>query len=189
MYYFKPMLECPKNNPFYITKESGGLNPCKKGRPVCEGADALANCISFVVGRFNEVAGESWCHYFGSMNASSFYIVAKRDYNFPTSTMPEVGAIACFSGGVGGKGHVYSVEAFKGNHEWIIAESGYNNYAFRNRVIKDTDKNFGMPASFKFQGFVINPFIKQEDPKEKINKLLEVASDAIESAKKLLSEV
>ena len=185
MYIFKPMLECPKNNPYYITKESGGFNPCGKGKPVCASADALANCIAFVVGRFNECADAGWCHWFGSMNAKSFYIVAEKTYKFPVGTEPKVGAIACFSGGPNGLGHVMSVEVDNKDGTYLFGSSGHDHYDYK--LIKGSAKNnWGMSSSYKFQGFVYNPYIKFEEPEALAKKYLSEAIDLINKASDLI---
>lgn len=157
---FKPILEKPKNDPFFITKESGGLNPCGKGSPVDKEADALANCIAFVVGAFNKHAGQTWCHWFGSMDAKSFYIVARDTYHFPVGTEPKLGAIACWSGGKNGQGHVAEVEVDNKDGTWKLAMSGHNSYIFKTVNVKKGNGNWGMASSYKFQGFVYNPYIE-----------------------------
>lgn len=170
---FKPMLEKPKNNPYYITKESGGWNTCGKGNPVDKEADALANCIAFAVGRFNEVAEAGWCHWFGSMDAKSFYIVARDTYHFPVGTEPKIGAIACWSGGSNGQGHVASVEVNNKNGTWKLAMSGHNAYVFK--VVNASKKNnWGMPKSYKFQGFVYNPYIQFAEITKPVERNVEV---------------
>ena len=184
---FKPILTKPVNDPFFITIESGGLNPCGKGKPTDKEADALANCSAFVVGAFNKHAGETWCHYFGSMNAKSFYIVAQRDYNFPVSQTPQVGAIACWSGGSDGRGHVAEVEMQNNDGTWKLAMSGYESYTFKTVDVTNKNGRWGMTSAYKFQGFIINPFI--EKTTDKIKELLDAATQNIEEAKTLLDKI
>ena len=45
----------PANNKNFITRGSGGWNTCIKGNPRYQYADALANCVGYASGRFNEI--------------------------------------------------------------------------------------------------------------------------------------
>ena len=184
---FKPILTKPVNDPFFITIESGGLNPCGKGKPTDPTADAMANCVSFVVGAFNKHAGETWCHYFGSMNAKSIYTVAVRDYHFPTSIVPKVGAIACWSGGKDGRGHVAEVEVVNKDGSIVLAMSGYESYIFKTVTVTNANGRWGMTSDYKFQGFVENPFIDTSDPKLKINDIIDNINNELEEIKELVA--
>ena len=50
----KQRTSTPKNNKYYITRGSGGLNGAIEGKPTQKGANVLDNCVGFCNGRFAE---------------------------------------------------------------------------------------------------------------------------------------
>lgn len=164
MAVFKPRLTIPeKGNKYYITKASGGWNPCIKGKPTHPDADVLANCVGFAVGRFNEIAETGkGMSLLKSTNAENMVDVAKSQ-GLTISQTPQLGAVACWAKGkVGessdGAGHVAIVEKISSPTQIVTSESGYNaSKPFWTQTRNKGDGNWGQNSSYKFLGFILNP--------------------------------
>ena len=129
-----------KNNKEFVRKASGGWNDCVKGKPtdVC---DALANCVGYAEGRFNEIInlarGTSGLTYANlNCNAENFKERAEKK-GLKTGSTPRNGAIMCWQKGTtlsgsDGAGHVCIVEKVYSNNKVYTSESGYNSKAFWN---------------------------------------------------------
>lgn len=96
---------------YYNNKYGGGFNPCITGGGAA-GTDSecnvLANCVGYVVGRFNEIGGYGECKYLSSCNAKN---MIARCGSLPigsASDSPEVGAVMVWDGG--DYGHVAIIE-------------------------------------------------------------------------------
>ena len=174
---FTPRTTIPdKNNPYYIARKDGGLNPCI---PKPSGSSLqFANCVFYAVGRFAEICG-IWMR---STNAENFVTVA-NEMGLAVSQKPKLGAIAVWSKGVigngsDGAGHVAVVEIINGN-EIVTSESGWSaKQAFWTSVRKNNG-NWGQPASYKFLGFILPkgaapaplPVLKKGDKGDSVKQL------------------
>jgi hypothetical protein len=172
---FKPRLTKPEaGNPYYNQKPKG-YSGCILGNPLDKGCNVLANCQGYATGRYNECTEEGRIVFFGKMNACSMYAYGKK-HGLPTSDVPVVGAIACWSGGKDKLGHVVSVEKVYSKTKFLGSESQYKYFIFRTKTReKGKDGNWGMSSDYEFQGFVKNPhIIKLAEPverNEEVNQL------------------
>jgi hypothetical protein len=130
----------------FINTNYGGYNKCiaidtKTG--FC-----LPNCTGYAWGRAREILGSSpnLC----TTHARDWFGYNTKTKAFPSGTSPKLGAIACWSGGSEGHGHVAVVEAISGN-KVTISESGYGWETFYRR---DIYNNFYVDNSYKFQGYI-----------------------------------
>lgn len=156
---FTPRLKKPEVGNKYYNKKPNGYNPCILGKPQDKGCNVLANCVGYVVGRFSEETNEGCCRWFGSMNAKSFYEVAKK-IGLEVGQIPKAGAIMCWSGGKNGIGHVAISEIPNGLEETKTSESAYEGSTFYTKTRKKgKDGNWGMSSKYKFQCFIYNPHI------------------------------
>lgn len=86
-------------------------------------------------------------------NAKSYY--AKKD-GYARGKTPKLGAIACWSGGSQGFGHVAFVEDIYSNGDFLSSNSGYGGGRFfTKRITKASGYSFG--SQYKFQGFIYPP--------------------------------
>ena len=70
---FKPRTTKPEaGNKYYITKAKGGYSNAVQGKPTDKDCDALANCVGYAYGRFNEIGGWGYCKYLSPCNAENF---------------------------------------------------------------------------------------------------------------------
>ena len=180
---FTPRLSRPAyNNKYYISKRTGGYNPCIYGNNTSGQRDkylnVLPNCVGWTVGRFNEVIGQKNCNYLGSTNACNMIVLAKKQGLF-TGILPKVGAVIVWSGG-DGYGHVGNVEQVISDSEIVISQSGWN-YKGANNMWTSTHKK-GANGSwiyggdyawmskkkkpYKFEGFIYNPAVMAEEFEE-----------------------
>jgi len=162
---FKPRTTRPeKGNKYYIRKASGGWSPCIKGNPLDKDCDALANCVSYEIGRFNEETNQGGITFWASMNAENFYANAYK-WGLETGQEPKIGACMCWSGGEPAKasdglGHVANCEKVYSSTKVDKSDSGYKSYIFKYKTVnKGSDGNWGMSKKYKFLGFVYNPNI------------------------------
>ena len=89
----------PNNDKNYIVTGSGGWNTCIKGNPTYAPANALANCVGYASGRFNEIINlakdTTGCTYTRlNCNASGFVDRAKSA-GLEVSSIPRRGSIMC----------------------------------------------------------------------------------------------
>ncbi len=89
----------PANDKNYIVTGSGGWNTCIKGNPTYSLANALANCVGYASGRFNEIVNLAkditGCTYTKlNCNASGFVDRAKAA-GLEVSSVPRRGSIMC----------------------------------------------------------------------------------------------
>lgn len=153
-----------KGNKYYLTKSTGGWNPCVKGSPTDPDCNVLHNCVGYAVGRFNEVAETGAAmNWLRSTNAENFVSVAKSQ-GLTVSNTPSLGAVVCWAKGkVGdgsdGAGHVAVVEAIYSDGTIVTSESGYNAKKpfWTQRRSKGADGNWGQSSAYKFLGFIKNP--------------------------------
>ena len=170
---FTPQLKLPDTgDPYYNTKATGGYNPCimgnnDKGQRV-KGLNVLPNCVGYVVGRFNEIGLYKACKYLGNTNAANFIALARKQ-GLTISKEPTTGGVMVWSGGKGGYGHVASVEAKIGTDIVITSESEYYGkpfvvYTRRRGSGHWRDGCYWMTNSYRFEGCIVNPAVKEDDP-------------------------
>ena len=150
-----------KGNKYYITKGSGGYNPCIVGKPTDSECNVLSNCVGYAVGRFNEEIQACGCKYLKSCNAENFI---RYNPNLESGQTPRTGACMCWEGKGSKAGHVAIVEKVISPTEVITSESAWNGKPFYNNTRhKGTNGNWGMNrSSYSFNGFLYNPEIKED---------------------------
>lgn len=155
---FSPRLETPKkDNPYYIAKSEGGLNPCIP-RPNSSKL-RFQNCVFYAVGRFAEL----WGVWLPSTNAENFVSKAK-EMGLQIGQTPVLGSIAVWaSGAVGysadGAGHVAVVEIINASGSIVTSESGWSAKTEFWTQTRPDNGNWGQPASYRFLGFVYQPHL------------------------------
>lgn len=161
---FKPRLTLPENtNKYYIRRASGGYNPGIKGYPMHESLDVLSNCVSYAIGRFNEIGQYGECRYLKPVNAERFIDYAG---GLEISKDPQLGACAVWKGGASldgsdGAGHAAIVEDVFTDGSIITSESGYG--AARPFWLTHRQKgrgNWGQKEGvYEFLAFILNPAV------------------------------
>ena len=164
----------PANNKNFITRDSGGWNTCIKGNPRYQYADALANCVGYASGRFNEIINiareTSGCTYTTlNCNAVNFKERAEAA-GLQTGSTPRRGAIMCW-GKEGDAGHVAIVERVNSNNSVYTSESGWGSSSiFWNSTRTNNNGRWGCGAGYYFRCFIYLPddvqkAIDAEEPK------------------------
>lgn len=164
----------PANNKNFITRGSGGWNTCIKGSPRYQYADALANCVGYASGRFNEIINiareTSGCTYTTlNCNAVNFKERAEAA-GLQTGSTPRRGAIMCW-GKEGDAGHVAIVERVNNNNSVYTSESGWGSSSiFWNSTRTNNNGRWGCGAGYYFRCFIYLPddvqkAIDAEEPK------------------------
>lgn len=164
----------PANDKNFITRGSGGWNTCIKGSPRYQYADALANCVGYASGRFNEIINiareTSGCTYTTlNCNAVNFKERAEAA-GLQTGSTPRRGAIMCW-GKEGGAGHVAIVERVNNNNSVYTSESGWGSSSiFWNSTRTNNNGRWGCGAGYYFRCFIYLPddvqkAIDAEEPK------------------------
>lgn len=151
----------PANNKNFITRGSGGWNTCIKGSPRYQYADALANCVGYASGRFNEIINiareTSGCTYTTlNCNAVNFKERAEAA-GLKTGSTPRRGAIMCW-GKEGDAGHVAIVERVNNNNSVYTSESGWGSSSiFWNSTRTNNNGRWGCGAGYYFRCFIYLP--------------------------------
>ena len=164
----------PANNKNFITRGSGGWNTCIKGSPRYQYADALANCVGYASGRFNEIINiareTSGCTYTTlNCNAVNFKERAEAA-GLQTGSTPRRGAIMCW-GKEGDAGHVAIVERVNNDNSVYTSESGWGSSSiFWNSTRTNNNGRWGCGAGYYFRCFIYLPSdvqkaIDAEEPK------------------------
>ena len=164
----------PANNKNFITRGSGGWNTCIKGSPRYQYADALANCVGYASGRFNEIINiareTSGCTYTTlNCNAVNFKERAEAA-GLQTGSTPRRGAIMCW-GKEGDAGQVAIVERVNNNNSVYTSESGWGSSSiFWNSTRTNNNGRWGCGAGYYFRCFIYLPddvqkAIDAEEPK------------------------
>lgn len=164
----------PANNKNFITRGSGGWNTCIKGSPRYQYADALANCVGYASGRFNEIINiareTSGCTYTTlNCNAVNFKERAEAA-GLQTGSTPRRGAIMCW-GKEGAAGHVAIVERVNNSNSVYTSESGWGSSSiFWNSTRTNNNGRWGCGAGYYFRCFIYLPndvqkAIDAEEPK------------------------
>ena len=151
----------PANNKNFITRGSGGWNTCIKGNPRYQYADALANCVGYASGRFNEIINiareTTGCTYTTlKCNAVGFKERAEAA-GLKTGSTPRRGAIMCW-GKEGAAGHVAIVERVNNSNSVYTSESGWGSSAiFWNSTRSNNNGRWGIGAGYYFRCFIYLP--------------------------------
>lgn len=154
---YKPRTTAPeKTNSYWINKSYGGKNACINIRS----GSVLPNCVGYAWGRFYELLGEK--PKLSTHNAATWFGHTADGY-YRSKTTPELGAVACWSGGSTGAGHVAIVEKIEANGDCIISESQYNGVRFRYGV-KLSPPNYTYTSKHHFQGFICPRLKNSKEP-------------------------
>ena len=148
---------------YYNNSNRGGQNTCINGSPMDPVCNVLSNCVGWVSGRFNHIysvlSGDKTMKYKAyHCNAGDMYEKA-ASFGLKTGSTPQAGAIMVW-GKQGGAGHVAIVEKVISSDEVMTSESGYNSYAFKNKIRKKGNGNWGSNSTYYFKGFVYNPAVQ-----------------------------
>lgn len=171
----------------YNNASRGGKSRCIAGKPTDSTCNVLCNCVGWACARFNHIynllTGYNGIKYPNfCVNAENFIEIAKQ-YGLSTGLTPKPGAIMVWQKGAtlskaDGAGHVAVVEQVISSTQVKTSESGYNSFAFRNRIrTKGADGNWGTAGKYHFRGFIYNPAVK-ETITESTNKTNIVAAIA-----------
>lgn len=154
----------------YNNASKGGKSRCITGKPADSDCNVLCNCVGWACGRFNHIynllTGFDGIKYPNfCCNAENFIEVAKA-YGLSVGLTPKAGAIMVWQKGAtlkssDGAGHVAVVESVISSTSVKTSESGYNSFAFKNRIRnKGSDGNWGTAGKYHFRGFIYNPSVK-----------------------------
>ena len=150
----------PSNNKNYIVTGSGGWNTCIKGNPLYAPANALANCVGYASGRFNEIINiardTSGCTY-KTLNCNAINFKERAEAaGLKTGSTPRRGAIMCW--GNSGAGHVAIVERVDSNNQVYTSESGWGSSAiFWNQTRTNNNGRWGCSSNYYFRCFIYLP--------------------------------
>ena len=151
----------PANNKNFITRGSGGWNTCIKGNPRYQYADALANCVGYASGRFNEIiniARETTGCTYTTLNCNAVGFKERAEAaGLKTGSTPRRGAIMCW-GKEGAAGHVAIVERVNNSNSIYTSESGWGSSAiFWNSTRSNNNGRWGIGAGYYFRCFIYLP--------------------------------
>lgn len=151
----------PANNKNFITRGSGGWNTCIKGNPRYQYADALANCVGYASGRFNEIiniARETTGCTYTTLNCNAVRFKERAEAaGLKTGSTPRRGAIMCW-GKEGAAGHVAIVERVNNSNSVYTSESGWGSSAiFWNSTRSNNNGRWGIGAGYYFRCFIYLP--------------------------------
>lgn len=151
----------PANNKNFITRGSGGWNTCIKGNPRYQYADALANCVGYASGRFNEIiniARETTGCTYTTLNCNAVWFKERAEAaGLKTGSTPRRGAIMCW-GKEGDAGHVAIVERVNNSNSVYTSESGWGSSAiFWNSTRSNNNGRWGIGAGYYFRCFIYLP--------------------------------
>ena len=150
----------PANNKNFIVTGSGGWNTCIKGNPLYEPANALANCVGYASGRFNEIINiardTSGCTY-KTLNCNAINFKERAEAaGLKTGSTPRRGAIMCW--GNSGAGHVAIVERVDSNNQVYTSESGWGSSTiFWNQIRTNNNGRWGCSSNYYFRCFIYLP--------------------------------
>ena len=155
-----------KGNKYYIYEKDGGVNPAR-GNPMRRDRylTSLPNCIA-AYGWFNEI-GQRGQVYLKKAWYPYSVIAAAKSEGLEVTKEPTKGGIMVWTGGKTGEGHVCGVGEVYDNENILTVESEYYGHDWKlyNRNIADGNWRKGCPwmdASYKYQGCIKNPFMKEE---------------------------
>lgn len=138
-----------QTDPNFVGTAYGGNNRCL----VIDTSTGcvLPNCTGYCWGRWLEL-GVSPVNLITG-NATNWYGATWDGY--ARGNVPRLGAVACFSGGSDGLGHVAIVEEIIDANAgtFKISNSAYGSYYFQYQTVT----NFVFQSNYQFQGFIYNP--------------------------------
>lgn len=146
-------------SPYYAEDTSTGLT--------------IPNCVPFAYGYWHCLGD---CTQPKELKLSPFN--ANSFWTYPdgyerSSTVPKIGAIACWSGGNDGYGHIAIVTKVNGDSIETL-NSAYKSTIYYTRTLT-RPFNFG---AYKFQGFIYCPFV-QPDPEPKPEYKFNIGDDVV----------
>lgn len=145
MTYIPRTTEPSLDNLYYIVTSAGGYNECIE---IANGS-ALPNCVGYAWGATYEATGERPTL---SRNVAAGWFGYTED-GYQRGSIPALGAIACYSGGTGGDGHVAVVIEVYDNGDIETANSAYGGSRWwSQRITKASNYNF--QSGYIFQGFI-----------------------------------
>ena len=141
---FTPRMTAPERTGYYGTQNS--YNPFRTNSDAGNG-----NCTWYAWGRAYELLGSR--PQLSTGNASSWYPTNQNNGNYPYGSTPKLGAIACWSGGSTGAGHVAVVEQINSDGSFVISESSWSaqTWWFRTTTLS---ANGYHSSGLSFQGFI-----------------------------------
>ena len=157
---FTMRISRPANNKNFIVTGSGGWNTCIKGNPLYAPANALANCVGYASGRFNEIINiardTSGCTY-KTLNCNAINFKERAEAaGLKTGSTPKRGAIMCW--GNSGAGHVAIVERVDSNNQVYTSESGWGSSTiFWNQIRTNNNGRWGCSSNYYFRCFIYLP--------------------------------
>lgn len=136
--------------PWWIMDDVGGYSPCIAGSPQAQPGATIANCVGWAWGRYCQIRGEV-VPTLPTGNANTWFTAAQAA-GFETGQEPALGAVICFSGGLG---HVAIVEEIAEDGSYIrCSESDYGGPIFSYRT-RYRANNWQLAVG-GFQGFIYN---------------------------------
>ena len=187
-----------KGDKLYNKVETGGYSHCVYGKPTQAGLNVLDNCVGWACSRFNEIYNEL-TGYVGmkywqlNCNAEDFITRGKK-IGLEVSQEPVAGGIMVWHGKGDLAGHVAVVERIDSPTQIMTSESGYNHFAFANKIRNKNNGKWDISASYPFLGCLINPAVKDNvytvkgDTLESISKETGVSVEEIKEANNLTSD-
>lgn len=142
---FVPRLEAPSNdNEYYIVTSAGGLNECIE----INNGSAIPNCVGYSWGRVYE-----YSQIRPNLSRNEAYTWWNYNDGYQRGGTPVVGAIACYSGGSDGSGHVSVVEEVLDNGDIVTSNSAYGGTRFWT-LTQTKSSNYAFQTGYIFQGFI-----------------------------------
>ena len=156
----------PKGDKLYNKKETGGYSHCVYGKPTQEGLNVLDNCVGWACSRFNEIYNEltgyvGMKYYQLNCNAEDFVTRAKK-IGLEVVQEPTPGGIMVWEGKGDLAGHVAIVEKINSVTQIMTSESGYNHFAFANKIRNKVNGKWDISEKYPFLGCIKNPGVKKE---------------------------
>lgn len=176
---FKARTTAPAtNNKYYIHTSKGGKNKCI----LISGNSCLPNCVGYAWGRSMEISGGKM-NKLSLGNAELWYGNTADGYK--RGSTPKLGAVICYrKGQVGvgndGAGHVAVVEKINADGSILISESGYKSFRFKTRTLQ---KGYAYANGYTFQGFIYNPYVKEETTSTSGKKSNDTIADEVIAGK------
>ena len=136
----------------YISHYYGGYNYCIAIDTTT--GYVLPNCTGYCWGRWRGILGAY--HNLSTGNATNWYGNTSDGYS--RGTTAALGAVACWSGGTDGAGHVAIVEEITSSGI-LCSESAYGSYTFRLNTYPVAMTKSG----YSFQGFIYLPGLTYDD--------------------------
>ena len=132
------------DNIYYLVPSAGGVNECIE---ISDGS-VLPNCVGYCWGRAYEITGTRPT--LSRNNATNWFEYTQDGYQ--RGNTPSLGAVACYSGGLDGSGHVATIEQINNDGSCVISNSAYNGTRFWVQTI--TPPFYQFQTGYNFQGFI-----------------------------------